>query len=103
MPLESIICFKELAFIFTKEYTSYRRIKKQADHLFNMRKKPDKSLLDYLKRFKGKKANIVGCYEQITSFAFKKGLPAEHDLHHELTINAMRFGIMIAQGGMTEK
>ncbi|CAL8169248.1 unnamed protein product [Prunus armeniaca] len=101
MPLESIICFKELAFVFTKEYTSYRRIKKQADHLFNMRKKPDESLLDYLKRFKGKKANIVGCDDQITSFGFKKGLPAEHDLY--LKWNATCFGITIAQGGMTEK
>ncbi|KAI5318068.1 hypothetical protein L3X38_037776 [Prunus dulcis] len=51
-----------------------------------MRKKPDESLIDYLKRFKAKKANIVGCDDRITSFAFKKGLPAEHDLHRELTI-----------------
>ncbi|CAL2245854.1 unnamed protein product [Prunus armeniaca] len=66
MPYRSISYFKELAFIFTKEYTSYEMIKKQVDHLW--------------------KANIVGCDDRIASSAFKKGLPVEHDLYSELTI-----------------
>ncbi|CAL9016032.1 unnamed protein product [Prunus brigantina] len=37
-------------------------------------------------RFKAEKANIVGCDDRIASSAFKKGLPAEHDLYRELTI-----------------
>lgn len=36
--------------------------------------------------FKEEKANIGGCDDQITSFALKKGLLAEHDLYCELTI-----------------
>ncbi|CAL9029673.1 unnamed protein product [Prunus brigantina] len=82
----SINSFKELAFVFTKEYTSYRTIKKNPNHLFNLRKKPDESIRDYIKRFKTEKANIVGCDDQIASSAFKKGLPAEHELYRELTI-----------------
>ncbi|CAL8094040.1 unnamed protein product [Prunus armeniaca] len=61
-------------------------IKKNPDHLFNMRKKPDESIRDYIKRFKAEKANIVGCDDQIASSAFKKGLPAEHELYRDLTI-----------------
>ncbi|XP_008238766.1 PREDICTED: uncharacterized protein LOC103337389 [Prunus mume] len=83
---ESINSFKELAYVFTKEYTSYRTIKKNPDHLFNLRKKPDESIRDYIKSFKAEKANIVGCDDQIASSAFKKGLPAEHELYRELTI-----------------
>ncbi|XP_034208254.1 uncharacterized protein LOC117621818 [Prunus dulcis] len=86
LPSGSINSFKELTYIFTKEYTSYRTIKKNPDHLFNLRKKPEESLRDYIKRFKAEKANIVGCDDQIASSAFKKGLPAEHDLYRELTI-----------------
>ncbi|CAL9000697.1 unnamed protein product [Prunus brigantina] len=59
--VDDALIFKEFAFIFTKEYTSYRTVKKHADHLFNLRKKPDKSLRDYLKRFKAEKGNIIGC------------------------------------------
>ncbi|XP_021819582.1 uncharacterized protein LOC110761422 [Prunus avium] len=70
LPSESISSFKELAYVFTKEYTSYRMIKKNPDHLYNLRKKSDESLRDYIKRFK----------------AEKKGLLAEHDLYRELTI-----------------
>ncbi|KAI5337738.1 hypothetical protein L3X38_017009 [Prunus dulcis] len=81
-----ISSFKELAFIFNKEYTSYQTIKKQADHLLNMHKKPDESLRDYIKSFKAEKANIVGCDDRITSLTFKKGLPKEHDMYRELTI-----------------
>ncbi|CAL2270498.1 unnamed protein product [Prunus armeniaca] len=68
------------------KYTSYRTIEKNPDHLYNLRKKSDESLRDYIKRFKAEKANIVGCDDRIASSAFKKGLPAEHDLYRELTI-----------------
>ncbi|XP_021803446.1 uncharacterized protein LOC110747605, partial [Prunus avium] len=86
LPSGSISSFKELAYVFTKEYTSYRTIKKNPDHLYNLRKKPNESLRDYIKRFKAEKANIVGCDDRIASSAFKKGLPAEHDLYRELNI-----------------
>ncbi|CAL9006555.1 unnamed protein product [Prunus brigantina] len=86
LPSGSIGSFNELAYVFTKEYTSYRTIKKNPDHLYNLRKKSDESLRDYIKRFKAEKANIVGCDDRIASSAFKKGLPAEHDLYRELTI-----------------
>ncbi|XP_020412829.1 uncharacterized protein LOC109947303 [Prunus persica] len=86
LPSGLINSFKELTYVFTKEYTSYRMIKKNPDHLFNLRKKPEESLRDYIKRFKAEKANIVGCDDQIASSAFKKGLPAKHDLYRELTI-----------------
>ncbi|XP_021803432.1 uncharacterized protein LOC110747594 [Prunus avium] len=86
LPSGSISSFKELAYVFTKEYTSYRTIKKNPNHLYNLRKKPNESLRDYIKRFKAEKANIVGCDDRIASSAFKKGLPAEHDFYCELTI-----------------
>ncbi|XP_034229390.1 uncharacterized protein LOC117638368 [Prunus dulcis] len=86
LPSRSISSFKELAYVFTKEYTSYQTIKKNPDHLYNLRKKSDESLRDYIKRFKAEKANIAGCDDRISSTAFKKGLPAEHDLYRELTI-----------------
>ncbi|XP_020421262.1 uncharacterized protein LOC109949601 [Prunus persica] len=86
LPSASIGNFKELAFIFTKEYTSYKTVRKHADHLFNLRKKPDESLRDYLRRFKAEKANIIGCNDQVASSAFKKGLPTEHELYRELAI-----------------
>ncbi|CAL8152784.1 unnamed protein product [Prunus armeniaca] len=82
----SIGNFKEFAIIFTKEYTSYKTVRKHADHLFNLRKKPDESLRDYLRRFKAEKANIIGCNDQVPSSAFKKGLPIEHELYRELAI-----------------
>ncbi|CAL8161438.1 unnamed protein product [Prunus armeniaca] len=50
----SISSFNELTYVFTKEYTSYQTIKKNLDHLFNMHKKPDESLRDYIKRFKAR-------------------------------------------------
>ncbi|XP_020415471.1 uncharacterized protein LOC109947996 [Prunus persica] len=83
---EDALIFKELTYVFTKEYTSYRTIKKNPDHLFNLCKRLQESLRDYIKRFKAEKANIVGCDDQIASSAFKKGLPAEHDLYRKLTI-----------------
>ncbi|CAL8988562.1 unnamed protein product [Prunus brigantina] len=79
LPSRSISSFKELAFVFTKEHTSHRTIKKNPDHLFNLRKKSDESLRDYIKRFKVEKVNIIGCDDRIASSAFKKGLHAEHD------------------------
>ncbi|CAL9003898.1 unnamed protein product [Prunus brigantina] len=90
LPSESISSFKELAYVFAKEYTSYRTIKKNPDHLFNMHKKSDESLRDYIKRFKAERANIVGCDDQIASSAFKRGLPTECELYRELTISPCR-------------
>ncbi|CAL2241714.1 unnamed protein product [Prunus armeniaca] len=87
LPSGSISNFKELAYVFTKEYTSYRSIKKNPDHLFNLHKKSDESLRDYIKRFKAERANIVGCDDQIASSAFKRGLPTECELYRELTIS----------------
>ncbi|CAL2261342.1 unnamed protein product [Prunus armeniaca] len=86
LPSASIGNFMEFAIIFTKEYTSYKTVRKHADHLFNLRKKPDESLRDYLRRFKAEKANIIGCNDQVASSAFKKGLPTEHELYRELAI-----------------
>ncbi|BFG41484.1 hypothetical protein CerSpe_277580 [Prunus speciosa] len=86
LPSASIGNFKEFALIFTKEYTSYKTVRKHADHLFNLHKKPDESLRDYLRRFKAEKANIIGCNDQVASSAFKKGLPTEHELYRELAI-----------------
>ncbi|KAI5323989.1 hypothetical protein L3X38_033062 [Prunus dulcis] len=36
LPSRKISNFKELSFIFTKEYTSYWTIKEQANHMFNL-------------------------------------------------------------------
>ncbi|CAL8993005.1 unnamed protein product [Prunus brigantina] len=83
----SISSFKELSYVFAKEYTSYQTIKKNPDHLYNLRKKSDVSLRDYIKRFKAETANIVGCDDQIASSAFKRGLPTECELYCELTIS----------------
>ncbi|CAL2259779.1 unnamed protein product [Prunus armeniaca] len=43
LPSGLISNFKELAHIFTKEYTSCRTIKKNPDHMFNLQKKDDES------------------------------------------------------------
>ncbi|CAL8091137.1 unnamed protein product [Prunus armeniaca] len=86
LPSGSISSFKELAYVFTKEYSSYRSIKKNPDHLFNMHKKSNESLRDYIKRFKAERANIVGCDDQIAFSAFKRGLPTECEMYRELTI-----------------
>ncbi|XP_020411609.1 uncharacterized protein LOC109946877 [Prunus persica] len=86
LPSGSINSFNELTYVFTKEYTSYRTIKKNPNHLYNLCKKSDESLRDYIKKFKAKKSNIVGCDDRIASSAFKKGFPAEHDLCRKLTI-----------------
>ncbi|XP_021818434.1 uncharacterized protein LOC110760480 [Prunus avium] len=86
LPFASIGNFKEFALIFTKEYPSYKTVRKHVDHLFNLHKKPDESLRDYLRRFKAEKANIIGCNDQVAFSAFKKGLPTEHKLYRELAI-----------------
>ncbi|CAL2266525.1 unnamed protein product [Prunus armeniaca] len=86
LPSTSIGNFKEFALIFTKEYTSYKTVRKHADHLFNLHKKLDESLRDYLRWFKDEKANIIGCNDQVAFLAFKKGLPTEHELYQELAI-----------------
>ncbi|CAL2238823.1 unnamed protein product [Prunus armeniaca] len=86
LPSGLISSFKELAYVFTKEYTSYRSIKKNLDHLFNLHKKSNECLRDYIKRFKAERANIVGCDDQIAFSAFKRGLPTECELYRELTI-----------------
>ncbi|XP_021829367.1 uncharacterized protein LOC110769652 [Prunus avium] len=87
LPSGSISNFKELAYVFTKEYTSYRTIKKNPDHLFNLHKKPDESLRDYIKRLKAERAKIIGCDDQVASSAFKRGFPTECELYGELTIS----------------
>ncbi|KAM1574463.1 hypothetical protein EV2_045374 [Malus domestica] len=61
LPPQSIRNFYELSLVFTKEYSSYRSIKKKSDHLFDVKKNPKESIRDYVRRFKVKKAKIVGC------------------------------------------
>ncbi|KAM1124829.1 hypothetical protein ACFX2B_039704 [Malus domestica] len=84
LPARSIQNFDDLSLVFTKEYSSYRSIKKKSDHLFNVKKNPKESLRDYVKRFKAEKVKIVGCDNSIASAAFQKGLPADHPLFGEL-------------------
>ncbi|KAM1996080.1 hypothetical protein ACFX15_029069 [Malus domestica] len=84
LPPQSIRNFYELSLVFTKEYSSYRSIKKKSDHLFNVKKNPKESLRDYVRRFKVDKAKIVGCNDSIARAAFQKGLPADHPLFGKL-------------------
>ena len=84
LPPQSIRSFDELSLVFTKEYSSYRLIKKKSDHLFNVKKNPKESLHNYVKRFKVEKARIVGCNDSIARGAFQKGLPADHLLFEKL-------------------
>ncbi|KAM0957747.1 hypothetical protein ACFX2A_026366 [Malus domestica] len=44
LPPQSIWNFYELSLVFTKEYSSYRSIKKKSDHLFDVKKNPKESL-----------------------------------------------------------
>ncbi|XP_068323180.1 uncharacterized protein [Pyrus communis] len=83
-PPQSIQSFDELSLVFTKEYSSYRSIKKKSDHLFNVKKNPKESLRDYMKRFKAKKAKIVGCNDSIARAAFQKRLAVDHLLFKKL-------------------
>ncbi|KAB2602525.1 hypothetical protein D8674_003530 [Pyrus ussuriensis x Pyrus communis] len=59
-------------------------IKKKSDHLFKMKKDPNKSLHTYIKRFKTEKVKIIGCDNSIACSAFRKELPADHQLLGEL-------------------
>ncbi|XP_070668965.1 uncharacterized protein [Malus domestica] len=83
LPMCLIRNFNELSLVFTKEYLSYRSIKKKFDHLFNM-KNPKESLHTYVKRFKAKKVKIIGCNDSIACSAFQKGLPVNHPLFGKL-------------------
>ncbi|XP_068317096.1 uncharacterized protein [Pyrus communis] len=84
LPPQSIRSFNELSFVFTKEYSSNRSIKMTSDHLFSIVKDPWETIHDYVKRFKAEKAKIVGCNEDITTVAFRNGLPTEHPLFGKL-------------------
>ncbi|KAM2162999.1 hypothetical protein ACFX1Q_040728 [Malus domestica] len=84
LPPQSMRSFEELSLIFTKEYSTYRLIKKMSDHLFNIKKNPKKPLRDYVKRFKADKARIVGYNDLIARAAFQKGLSADHPLFRKL-------------------
>ncbi|XP_070672074.1 uncharacterized protein [Malus domestica] len=86
LPPRSIQSFDDLSLVFTKEYSSYRSIKKKSDYLFNVKKNPKESLRDYMKRFKAKKAKIVGYDDSVASAAFQKGLSADHPLFREMII-----------------
>ncbi|KAM1680292.1 hypothetical protein ACFX1X_038129 [Malus domestica] len=84
LPSQSIRSFNKLSFVFTKEYSSNRSIKRTSDHLFSIVKDPWETICDYVKRFKAEKAKIVGCNEDITTSAFRNGLPTEHPLFEKL-------------------
>ena len=81
---QSIRSVDEFSLVFTKEYSSYRLIKKKSYHLFNIEKNPKKSLRDYVKRFKAGKERLVGCNDSIARATFQKVLPAYHPLFGEL-------------------
>ncbi|KAM1285433.1 hypothetical protein ACFX2J_027995 [Malus domestica] len=84
MPPQSIRNFYELSLVFTKEYSSYRSIKKKSDHLFDVKKNPNESFRGYVRRFKTEKAKIVGCNNSIAKVAFHKRLLADHLLFGKL-------------------
>ncbi|KAM1238503.1 hypothetical protein ACFX1Q_039193 [Malus domestica] len=84
LPPQSIQSFDEFSFVFTKEYSSYRSIKKKSDHLFNVKKNPNESLCDYVRRFKAEKARIVGCNDSIARASIQKGLPTDHLLFRKM-------------------
>ncbi|KAM0956673.1 hypothetical protein ACFX2I_024853 [Malus domestica] len=88
---QSIRNFYELSLVFTKEYSSYRSIKKKSDHLFDVKKNPKESLHDYVRRFRVEKVRIVGCNDSITRAVFQKRLLADHPL----------FGILIMKEDLT--
>ncbi|XP_070681831.1 uncharacterized protein [Malus domestica] len=84
LPPQLIQSFNELSFVFIKKYSSNLSIKKTSDHHFSIVKDPRETLHDYVKRFKAKKAKIVGYNEDIATAAFKNGLPTEHSLFRKL-------------------
>ncbi|XP_028952468.1 uncharacterized protein [Malus domestica] len=73
LPPQSIRSFNELSFVFIKEYSSNRSIKRTSDHLFSIVKDPWETIRNYVKRFKMEKAKIVGCNEDIATAAFRNG------------------------------
>ena len=100
LPKQSIWSFNELSLVFNKEYSSYRLIKKKSDHLFNVKKNPNESLRDYVKRFKAEKARIVGCNDLIAKAAFQKGLPTDYPLFEELIMKkdlTLAYSFIIAE------
>ncbi|KAM1656946.1 hypothetical protein ACFX1S_045531 [Malus domestica] len=72
LPPQSIQNFYELSLVFTKEYSSYRSIKKKSDHLFDVKKNLKESLRDYVRRFNAEKTRIVGRNNSIPRAAFQK-------------------------------
>ena len=84
LPPLSIQNFSELSLVFTKEYSSYRLMKKKSDHLFNMMKEPKETVRIYVMRLKEENAKIVKCDDSIASSAFQKGFLADHPLFKEL-------------------
>ncbi|XP_068322437.1 uncharacterized protein [Pyrus communis] len=84
LPPQSIRSFDEFSLVFTKEYSSYRSIKKKSDHLFNIKRNPKKLLHDYVKRFKAQKAKIVECNDSIARVAFQKRVTTDHLLFEKL-------------------
>ncbi|XP_008388903.1 uncharacterized protein [Malus domestica] len=84
LPPRSIWSFDDLSLVFTKEYSFYRLIKKNSNHLFNMKNNPNESFCDYVKRFKAEKAKIVRCYNSITCTAFQTELLADHPMFEEM-------------------
>ncbi|XP_070667870.1 uncharacterized protein [Malus domestica] len=67
LPPRSIRSFADISLVFTKEYSSYHSIKKKFDYLFNVKKNPNESLCDYVKRFKAEKEKILRCDDLIAS------------------------------------
>ncbi|KAM2524373.1 hypothetical protein PS1_031100 [Malus domestica] len=84
LPPQSIRSFNELSFVFIKEYSSNRSIKRTSEHLFNIVKDPRETIHYYVRRFKAEKAKIVGCNEDIATTAFRNGLPTKHPLFGKL-------------------
>ncbi|XP_068323103.1 uncharacterized protein [Pyrus communis] len=84
LPPQFIQSFDDLSLVFTKEYSSYRSIKKKFDHLFKVKKNPKQSLHDYVKRFKTENLKIVVYDNSIASEAFQKVLLTNHPLFGKL-------------------
>ena len=87
--------FDDLYLIFTKEYSSYHSIKKKSDHLFNMKKNPNESLRDYVKRFKSREGKDRRMQRVNSKCNLpKKTLsrpPTVRRNYHERRLNSSRF------------
>ncbi|KAM2289942.1 hypothetical protein ACFXTI_030652 [Malus domestica] len=84
LPPQSIRNFYKLSLVFTKKDSSYHSIKKKSDHLFDIKKNPNESLCDYVRRFKAEKARIVEGNDSIARAAFQKSIPVDHPLFEKL-------------------